>query len=126
MYGFESTGCVKAPVICQSDVHRPPRIVYLWIQRRKRFILCLRYNTMFGKKSMFSTTTPRKFNYVPVYWDPEKEEKEKQKKWRRSGGDEEVSIHFRDAFHRQQSKRVNNTRIIIFVLLALILLIFFW
>jgi hypothetical protein len=126
MYGFEPTARPNTPVICRSDVHRPTRIVYLWIQQPKRFLLWQRYNTMFGKKSMFSTTKPRKFNYVPVYWDPEKEEKEKREKWRRSGGGEEVSIHFRDAYNRHQSRRTNNTRVIIFVLLALILLIFFW
>ena len=74
---------------------------------------------------MFRTQKPRKFTYVPIYWDPEKEEKEQKQRWRETG-EEESSIRFNEEFQSKMNRKTNNTRILIIVILLLILFIFFW
>ena len=93
--------------------------------RSKRIHHRLRYTVMLGKNSMFRTQKPRKFTYVPIYWDPEKEEKEQKQRWRETGG-EESSIRFNEEFQSKMNRKTNNTRILIIVILLLILFIFFW
>jgi len=93
--------------------------------RSKRIHHRLRYTDMLGKNSMFRTQKPRKFTYVPIYWDPEKEEKEQKQRWRETG-EEESSIRFNEEFQSKMNRKTNNTRILIIVILLLILFIFFW
>jgi hypothetical protein len=81
---------------------------------------------MFGKNSMFGTRKPRAFKHVPIYWDPEKEDRIKQEKWRNSIKGEEANLRFRQEFQKEQKKRMYNTRMLLVVLILLVLFIFFW
>lgn len=81
---------------------------------------------MLGRNSFFKTNKPRRFNYQPLYWDPEKEEQEKAARWRESGEDDKLSLYFTRELKDKQARRTNNMRIVIIVLLILILFIFFW
>jgi len=81
---------------------------------------------MLGRNSFFKTNKPKRYNYQPLYWDPKKEEREKEAKWRESGNEDELSLHFTKELARKQNKRSNNMRLIIIVLLVIIFFIFFW
>ena len=80
---------------------------------------------MLGRNSFFKTRKPRRFNYQPLYWDPEAEEREKRLRWQEKG-EEEQSIRFREAFQEKQGKRTRNIRLAVIVLLLLLTFILFW
>ena len=42
---------------------------------------------MLGKNSFFKGRKPKRFLYQPLYWDQEKEEREREAKWREKGED---------------------------------------
>ncbi len=85
-----------------------------------------------GFGSFFSLPKPKKFNYIPRYYDPEKEEREKRRSELRAmrGESDGDYIDEKDGkkrtirFRKQRTRNNSNMRVLI-ILAALLLLTYF-
>lgn len=74
----------------------------------------------------FHTPKPKGFNYTPVYYDPEKEEREKRKRKYEGGGQNEqgaMEERMRDRFERTRSQKRGKQVMRSNIRLSLILLV---
>jgi len=71
-----------------------------------------------GFPSLFRTTQPQRFDYKPIYYDEEKEGKEKREKRRAAGSSNTGSAHIK--FKPKSSRASMKTNLTILILVFLL------
>jgi len=79
---------------------------------------------MFGI-SFFKLPKAKSYNYIPVFYDPEKEEFEKRKQQTRQNIETEQRISFRKNRKEHKETKKSNIRLIVIILALTFLAIYF-
>ncbi len=88
-----------------------------------------------GIGSFFYLPKPKGFNYIPRYFDPEKEEREERRRKLHAGKDNEtdgttsetrIRGKMRSAYHFRHEKRSHTSTIRVIIFLVLLFLLIYW